>query len=218
MAPWARIFTIVAAVGGLAACVGEFAVPFILARWVPGYSHLRNVLSELGTAGSPVAFWMNLWWCVFGVLMMAFGVATALALPPAGDALRLMACLFLVFGLGAGWGAGLFSMDPAGSPVTLTGRLHNALGGIGFLALGLVPLVALWVFPRPTVPGMFWLSVATLAAGMVVVVLLSISGHGRGGDGPLSWPGLWQRAFLAVYYPYVAVLAVMMLRRAWAAG
>ncbi|MBL7140341.1 MAG: DUF998 domain-containing protein, partial [Planctomycetes bacterium] len=71
MAPWAKMFTVVAAVGGLAACVGEFAVPFILGRFYPGYSHLRNVLSELGAPGSPVAVWMNLWWCVFGVLMMA---------------------------------------------------------------------------------------------------------------------------------------------------
>jgi hypothetical membrane protein len=212
MAPWAKVFATVSAVGAVLACAGDFVVPLVIARSVPGYSHLRNVMSELGTRESPVARWMNLWWIVFGVLMMAFGVGVALAFPAAGDAGRLLACQFLVFGLGAGIGAGLFPMDPAGSAATVPGWLHGLTSSVGFVALGFAPLVTLWVVPRADVGWLWWLAAVVQALGFVVFALIVVAGHGRGG-GALSWAGFWQRAFLAVYYVYAAALAVEMVRR-----
>jgi hypothetical membrane protein len=213
MAHWAKVFVIAAAAGGVVACAGDFVVPLVIARSVPGYSHLRNVMSELGTRESPVARWMNGWWIVLGVLMMAFGVGVALAFPAAGDAGRLLACQFLVFGLGAGIGAGLFPMDPVGSAATVSGWLHGLTSSVGFVALGFAPLVTLWVVPRADVAWLWWLSAVVQALGFVIFALIVVSGHSRG-EGVLSWAGLWQRAFLAVYYVYVAALAVEMVRRA----
>jgi hypothetical membrane protein len=212
MAHWARVVVVASAVGGVVACCGDFVVPMIIGRSVPGYSHLRNVLSELGTRESPVAGWMNGWWIVFGLLMMAFGIGVALAFPSGGEAGRVLACQFLVFGLGAGIGAGLFPMDPVGSPTTLTGWLHGLTVTVGFTALGFAPLVTLWVVPRADAAWLWWLSAVVQALGLVVFALIVVSGHGRG-EGVLSWAGFWQRTFLAVYYVYVAALAVEMVRR-----
>jgi len=217
MAHWAKVFAIVSAVGAVLACAGDLLVPLVIGRSYPGYSHLRDVMSALGTRESPVARWMNGWWVVFGVLMMAFGIGVALAFPSTGDAGRVLACQFLVFGLGAGIGAGLFPMDPVGAPTTLTGWLHGLVGSVGFVALGFAPLVTLWAVSRAGTPWLWWLAAIVQGLGLVVFAVIVVSGHSRG-EGVLSWAGLWQRVFLAVIYVYVAAMAVEVARRAVGEG
>ncbi len=211
-------FVLAAATAGLAACAGEFVVPFVLARFYPGYSHLRNVLSELGAPGSPVATWMDLWWVTFGVLMVVFAFGFARAFAGAGPAVYVVAGQLVVFGLLAGIGSGLFPMDPAGSGPTLSGRLHNSLAGVGFLALIFVPLVSLAVFPRPESPGLYWLAVATQVAGLAALALYVAAQGPRSGAGFMSQVGLWQRVFLLVYYIHLSAIAITMLRRAGSAA
>ena len=66
---------------GLLAFVGDFLVTFVLGFFYPNYSHLKLVMSELGTYQSPVATWVNLWWILFGILfvLFAFGFQSVFA-------------------------------------------------------------------------------------------------------------------------------------------
>ena len=170
-----------------------------------GYSHLRDVESLLGSSASPVARWMNLWWVVFGGLMIAFAGGVGVATSGRGWPGVVLAVQIAVFGAMAGVAAGLFPMDAPGAAPSLSGRLHN-LSGIGFAAVFLAPAVAMAAFPAGRFPAMFYLS----AAAQVVLLIAAVV-HVAG---PPALAGLWQRTFLTPLYLYLIALAVQLMRLA----
>jgi len=202
-----------AALAGIAACLGDVVIPTVLGRLYPGYDSTREVLSRLGCADSPVRLWINGWWCLFGVLIAcfawgffrAFGNGALLSWP------ALAALLLLLFGLGAGPGAGLFPMDIPGTPATRSGWLHSALSGTGFLALSLFPAVCLAVFSGGKSPLLFWWSLIAFLDGIALAMLVGMSGK-PDATGMLALGGLWQRVFVASYYLHLLAIAVVMLR------
>jgi hypothetical protein len=204
--------TRVAALAGLMAFVGDFLVTIVLGFFYPDYNHLKLVMSELGTSQSPVAFRIGLWWVVFGILFITFSVGYALALASGNRWALVAALLVALFGLGAGVGAGVFPMDSAGEEATVAGGLHDALAGIGFCAIALVPLASLVVFRRQR--AMIWFSIGALVLGLAVFALFIISEDVPSSEGILSYTGLWQRLFLLVHYTYLGVIAVRMMRQA----
>lgn len=207
-----RGLIVVAAVAGLVASVGDFLVTFALGFFYPDYNHLNLVMSELGSSQSPVAAWIGLWWVIFGILFIVFAVGFAMAFD-SGKRWALVAALLIgLFGLGAGVGAGVFPMDPVGSESTRVGELHDASAGVGFLAIALVPLVSLAVFPRRRAPRMTWLSVSALVLGLASLALFIASEDAPSTHGVLSYTGLWQRLFLLIHYVYLGVMAVLMIR------
>ncbi len=207
-----RDLLVLAASGAcLLACVGDAVVPFALGRLYPGYSQLKQVVSELGASQSPVAGWMNLWWILFGALMVIFAVGFQRAFPAGSSARYVLMVQFIVFGIGAGIGAGLFPMDAGGSGPTFAGRLHNILSGIGFLAILLAPMVSLQAFPIKEWPWLHWFCVITQITGLLTLGLLLASG--RFEKGLLSYHGLWQRVFLLNYDVYLAGIGLTMMWR-----
>lgn len=203
----------VAAVAGIAACIGDVVIPAILGRMFPGYDSARDVVSRLGCSDSPVRWWINGWWCVFGLLIAVFAVGFFRAF--AGGALLswpgVAALLLLVFGLGTGPGAGLFPMDVPGAPPTRSGALHQWLPGLGFAALFLLPAVGLAMFGGGKSPALFWLSALFQLGGVVCAALIALSSRAEA-SGLIALAGLWQRAFLVNYYLYLSALAVVMWR------
>ncbi len=201
----------IAAVACLAACLGDVVVPLVLGARVPGYSHLRQVQSELGMAGSPVARWMNGWWVVFGVLLLVFAAGLECTWHGRGLWLQVLAAQVAVVGLVLGVGAGLFPMDPSGAAPTLAGRVHEVGGGVGFLALLMVPVTTVLAMSGPRFAALRIGAAVILALGVVSLVLLGRS-HQAAGTGIWTWAGLWQRAFLGTYYVLLVWLAVEMFR------
>jgi hypothetical protein len=133
----------------------------------------------------------------------AVGVARALEGPGrrlTGSLLGLYAlCLVL---------AGFFPPDPVGgyppgvaATVTVSGVLHLAFGGVGFLALGGAALVAARALPRPT-----W----SRTAGLVVIVgFLGGAALSGGGAGiALLW------AAVVAGWVWLAATSVALYRRA----
>lgn len=207
-------FVVVAAVAGWLAFVGDFLVTIGLGFFYPGYNHLALVMSELGTAQSPVAFWMSLWWVVFGVLFLTFAAGFALAFADGGKSALIAALLMALFGLGAGVGAGLFPMDAAGSQPTRAGELHDLFAGIGFSTIAFVPLASSAMFPRRRASKMYWLSMGAFVLGLVFFALFVISEDVPAARGILSYTGLWQRLFLLDHYAYLGLISAMMVRSA----
>lgn len=203
-----------AAIAGLVAFAGDFLVTIVLGFSYPHYNHLQLVMSELGTSQSPVAFWVGLWWVVFGILFVAFAVGFAAVFAPGSRWGLVAASLIALFGLGAGVAAGVFPTDPASEETTVAGGLHDALAGMGFCAIALVPLASLAVFRRKGIPAMTWFSIGAFVLGLVVFVLFIISEDAPSSAGILSYVGLWQRLFLLIHYTYLGVTAVRMLRLA----
>jgi len=171
------------------------------ARRRPGYSHLRDTISELGEHGAPDA--ARVAWGAFapaGLAVWAFVAALAQALPPDDAVLRGLA---LFAGLGAGYvGAALFPCD-RGAPFggSLRNHLHNLAGAIGYLggAAGLATLGE--AFEGHAVFGR--IAEITRALGMSVLFGLL----------PLSFPspfrGLVQRLMESALFGWIALVCVV---------
>jgi hypothetical protein len=205
---------VVAAVAGLMAFIGDFLVTFVLGFFYLDYNHLELVMSELGTSQSPVAFWVGLWWVVFGILIVVFAVGFATSVASGNRWGLVAAVLIALFGLGAGVAAGVFPMDSAGEGATVAGGLHDALAGTGFCAIALVPLASLAVFRRRGTPATTWFPVGAFVLGLAVFVLFVASEDVPASAGVLAYTGLWQRLFLLIHYAYLSVIAVRMMRLA----
>lgn len=207
-----RQFVIAASVAGLLAFVGDFSVTLALGFFYPNYNHFKLVMSELGSNQSPVAMWVNMWWITFGVLIIIFAIGFKQVFIPNGKAVVVTTILIMLFGIGAGIGAGLFPMEPGGTEITLVGKLHGICAGIGFLAIMFVPVVLLAVFPRTRWPRLYWLSVGVFVLGLVFFILFLASENAHSTGGLLSYTGLWQRLFLLNYYSYLSVLTLVMIQ------
>src|SRR5262245_8558181 len=113
----------------LAAAIAAIA-PIYLGRHKPGYSHLRHTLSELGEAGSPVAWSVSLYGILAGLLVLAF---VFVGMKTAPQELREVA--FMVTLLGVGYiGGSIFPCDKEG-PVFGSWRtlFHNLFGAMIYL-------------------------------------------------------------------------------------
>jgi hypothetical protein len=210
-------FVGIAALAGLVAFVGDFAIPFVLAFFYPNYNHLKLVQSELGTKLSPVSIWMNLWWVFFGFLCILFSIGFAQAFAASGGPVRVVATMIIIFGLGAGIGAGLFPQEPGGAETTVSGKLHGICAGIGELAIIIVPLLNLWVFSKVVHPALYWGSLVAFILSAFIFSLF-LCGKNAPPRGVLSYVGLWQRAYFLIVYLYLGTIAVEMIRVARLCG
>lgn len=198
-----RTYSRLAIITCFVACIGDFAVTFIIGFMHKGYNFLTQSESFLGTEDSPVAKYMNAWEILFTVLFLA----CAYSLYKAGfskNRWQLTAVwLIVIYGLGEGLGSGLFPYNHIGNELTLSGKLHSLFSGIGVAALVALPYILLKVFPRKDFPKLngFFLFVAISGPILVLIFLFS-----RQDLFPLR--GLWQRLFLLDYYLMLMVLTV----------
>ncbi|WP_439473211.1 DUF998 domain-containing protein [Brevundimonas sp.] len=151
----------------------------------PGYDHVRQFISELGAAGALNGPSVSLAFIVSGALLTVFWLLCAALFPRTP--------LFLIgFGLSALNGLGLMfggvfpcDFECAADGASLTGVLHNILGGIGYLAgvLG-VFLIGLATRKQPGLRGLFVLSLICGVPAASVVWLIHPG---------FAWMGLAQR-------------------------
>lgn len=190
----------------LLACAGDLVVPVLLARSYPGYDPMARSESILGAAGSPVAGWFTAWSVCLAVLFFVFAHGLHHAFWPAVKGMGVASWLLILYGIGEGLGSGLFPFDHSGGVLTLSGKIHSMLSILGSAALFLLPVAWLWR-PPATGPRLKGLSWAVILLGGLFMLLF--------GAAKLGWfgqYGLWQRAYLVVYYVYLLVLAGAMFR------
>jgi len=180
---------------GVIAMAGDFVIPWILGRRHPGYSHLRDTISTLGTAESPVKRQLRPWLIVLGVCFLGFAVGQAVVFQVFTWRYWLYLTGIISFGLGAGIVAGIFSEDSPGTAETFSGKIHGIGSGLGFILLLLAPLWARGMIEFAAVKG--WNTLGFLA-GFITFTLFMVSGKSSGFL--KEWTGLWQRLYLAVMY------------------
>ncbi len=190
----------------LLACAGDVVVPEILAGSYPGYNPVMQSESILGAAGSPVAGWFTVWSLCLALLFFVFAWGLQQAFWPTAKRMSLAAWLLMLYAIGEGLGSGIFPFNHSDGVLTVMGKLHAAMSVMGSAALYLLPLV--WLL-RPPVQGprLRAISWATLLLGGLFMLLFGAAKAG------LCWGlGLWQRAYLVVYYVYLLTLAWAMYR------
>jgi len=192
------------ALGGVAGPGIFIAVTLVAASLRPDYSHLANLISELGATGTPYGAFMNYAGFVpAGLLIAAFGVALARALPRQRFA-TAAAVLVMVFGCGM-VASGIFSCD-AGCPQgasSLENRIHDTIAPMIFLCL-IAGVILLGVHLRRSARrdhlGAY--SLVTGACALLFMIALVSSLDTR------TMSGLWQRLMLATLFLWCALVGV----------
>jgi hypothetical membrane protein len=192
------------ALGGVAGPIVFGVAVVVAASLRPGYSHAANMISELGAQGTPYAGLMNYAGFVpSGLLLAAFGVALAGALPPHRFP-RAATVLVMLFGIGI-VAAGVFSCD-AGCPQstgTLDNRIHDRIAPATFVSLIVAAGMLGFRFRRlADWRDLAGYSLLTSAVALILLIVLASSLQSR------VLTGLWQRLMLTSMFLWCAIVGV----------
>ena len=207
------LIVFIGALACFSACVGDFTVSFILGSHYPGYSQMFNTMSSLGASTSPVSFLTNLWWIILGLLMILFAIGFRQAFSKGTKYVNLSSWLIILYGIGEGFGSGLFKSDQTGSLLINPSFMHDFSGGVGILAIIILPLIVPNIVPLFSGPGFKRFSLFVLLGGVVMWALFFFRYVNHGDNLIAGYKGLWQRLFVLDYYMYLSVIAVMILNK-----
>lgn len=185
----------------LATIAGEFLLPALLGRRVPGYDSRRMVMSVLGNPKSPVRKIYNLWLVWLGGFLSLAAVLFFLSVRPVSFPLAVLTLLsILTFAVGAGLLSGIFSVNEEKNLSTAASRIHGIGAAIGFMALLFFPLLDALAAFRQGKALIGWMDAVSfvLALGLFTLFVLADKESFRGTA--VSCEGLWQRLSLAAMY------------------
>ena len=198
---------------GIVASVLYVAMTLFVGLLWEGYSVVSRVPSELSAIGAPTrALWMWLG-AVYAVLMVAFGWIVWKTAPPK-RALRVVGALLIAHTVfGQFWPPMHQRAVLAAGGATLTDSLHLAwamVTGLFFVLIVGFGAAALGKRFRAY-------SIATLVLGLACGAVTGTYASQVQADLPTPWVGLWERASIATFMLWVAVLAAALLRAPHAA-
>jgi hypothetical membrane protein len=145
------------------------ALPFVFGAMFPGYSHVRDYISELGAAGAPQASAVNLFTFLPTGLLLIVATFSLKGVLPRGSAVT--AGLALVSLTGLSYVGAAFAPCDTGCPAAGSSRqaLHNLFGLAGYLGAG-VGLCLVGVSAGLRTVGRLAIAAGTVAiAGLVVM-------------------------------------------------
>lgn len=178
----------------IVAAFADLCIPVFLGSKYPGYSHLKETISTLGTRESPVKKQESLNLILVGILLIIFSLGQRSAFNSMGWSHYLYLLGICAFGIGCLF-AGFFPEDPKGSVESVSGKIHGISSGTGFILLVMNPLWAVFIndFSKyKLLNGILFIS------GMITFTLFFISKNKK--DGLLKYTGLFQRLNLIVLY------------------
>jgi hypothetical protein len=174
--------------------IGDLLIPVIIGFKYPGYNHLQDTISSLGTKISPVQKYQCLNLMIVGFLLIVFTIGQYQAF----ESIRWSHILYLtgliLFGTGTVL-AGFFPEDPIGMSETVSGKIHGISSGIGFLFLIFNPLWAIWI---KEFKGLTQINVAAFLLASLTFVLFIVSE--KKNSGIFKYTGLLQRLNLFILY------------------
>jgi len=180
-------------------------VVFSLAFMRPGYSHVSQLMSELGETGAPNAIVMNtLGTPLLGVSILMFALSLYACLEKtrssqAASAVILIGGVCMVAG-------GIFPCDPGCIPVTPIGKMHELVSNIGFTGIILAPFLLFIHFGN----SYSWktLRLSSLYVGIITMILVPIFLMGVFE----SWNGAIQRILLGLLLIWMEGVSLKLLR------
>jgi len=179
----------------------------------PGYSHLHDTLSQMGSSISPVSSIMSVWWSILGFMFVLLGVSFYKSFNNSSKYIKLASWLFVFYGVGEGICSGVFPVNYNDSGFDFISMLHIILSGIGILAIMILPFVLQKIYIKKYFPLFYNYSFITVALGLVFIILFSLA---KSIDNPenflVQYKGLWQRALTINFYIYLTTLVVLMNR------
>ena len=175
-----------------------------LALWVPGYSQIRQTVSEIGEMGSPARAPFTIMLCGVALCLLVFAAGVAAESKRAGHG-RLAAYLIAFMALSAA-GVGIFAFPHP---------LHNIFGEselIGYQA----PLAFALTWRRDPnarhLVAFSWIMFALIWIS-IALNLSSLDRHGALWTEMKPVYGLIQRSLFAAWFGWCAALGVLLWRR-----
>jgi len=205
---------ILGALACLAACVGDFLFTFLLGSRYPDYNQITDVMSLLGTSGSPVSHIISLWWIILGFLIIIFAVSFRITFSSPGIYPTISFWLLVTYGAGEGIGSALFKADVAEISMTSSYVFHDIFSGAGVLAILILPLSVARISPFSMSIIFRRFSWLVFISGTLLLILFTFRFTGSVSTFPVKYTGLWQRLFVFQSYIYLLVIASVMARRA----
>jgi len=148
-----------------------------------------------------------------GVLIIFFGTGFKKEFSMKGSYATFASWLIILYGFGEGIGSGAFKLDHAVNRFITPALIHNTLGGIGVVAILLLPYIMKKVITRSEMPSFYLMSRIVFITG-IITILLFLFRYSRDKTNFFSlYKGLWQRLFMLNTYIYLSVIAVLMIKK-----
>lgn len=186
----------------LVTILGEFLLPWILKRFYKGYDSRLMVMSALGNPESPVRRIYNLWLIWLGVFLSFAAVViyfdnSVTSLPLA----VLISVFVIIFALGAGLLAGIFSVNEKKEIETISSKIHGIGSAIGFMIMLFFPLLCgiVGFLNGNAVEGITDIFSFILAAVFFIFFIIGDKENFK--STIFSYAGLWER--LTLFFMYV---------------
>lgn len=187
---------------GIVAAFGDFILDVWLGWMLPRYSFMTESMSVLGVSNSPFRWVFAGWGVLFAILCFLYARSLSLLHPGQQD-IKTASMLVIVYGLGEGAGSGLFPFDHSvHGGLTLSGTIHSLVSVVGVIALLLVPFSIARYFKSCHKTG-YRLSTIVPFVGVILLLMFALSRYSISKDTILVFRGLWQRAFLWMFYLYL---------------
>jgi hypothetical protein len=196
-----------------AGCFVDLALIYIFGKQIHGYNQLMCTISSLGESTSPVSRAVTIWSVIFGTILIFFGFAFNSVFIDYGKETRKVFVLIIIYGLGENIGSGVFRADHIDGGLTTVAVVHNMLGGIGVIALLLLPLVMIKILTKESAPSFFYFSYIVWAIGLISIIFFSFRIAYFQNSFINTYNGLWQRIFLINFYIYFIAIAIIMMKK-----
>lgn len=194
--------------------IGEFLLPWILKHFYEGYSSKRMVMSVLGSPGSPVRFYYNIWMVWLGLFLVYTAVIFYNNTKKTSSILAILIFVsILVFAIGAGVLSGLFSVNETKEIQTVASMIHGVGAAIGFMMLLFFPLLSgiVAVKQEDAVGGI--INIIAFVLGVLFFTFFIMGDKEQFKDTFISYEGLWERlALFAMYIPFIYKSVTKLLR------
>lgn len=186
---------------------GEFFVPWVLQHFYKGYNSKNMVMSALGNPESPVKNIYNIWLIWLGVFLVFTAFVTFQTNRKISIVLAvLISATIIIFAIGAGILAGMFSVNESKDVVTIASKIHGVGSAIGFMVLLFFPLLnSLIAFKNSdNIQGI--ICVIAFLFAVLFFVLFILADKEQFKQTVISSEGLWERLTLFfMYVPFVYV-------------
>lgn len=193
---------------GMAAPLTFFGTVMILGFLRPDYSHITQLMSELGVPGSPYAIVMDLTGLALtGVLIILFTPAIHAALGKQRGG-TVGTILVAVVGL-AFMGMAFLPCDAGCVPVTSAGQLHLLLGMAGILITAVSAFLLAYAMKQSGDWNGYWQY--SIATGVAVLLLVPVFPSFS------AVQGLTQRVISGIVFLWTEVVAIRLYRLSSAA-
>ena len=206
-------FIYVSAITCIAVCIGEFVALFVLGSFYPGFNHLKDTMSSLGASNSPVSNEISTWWVIMGLLFIFFATGLRKAFSEKGLYSKIASWLIILYGFGEGIGSGAFKADHIANSLKTSAVIHDTLGGLGVIAVLILPLIMQKVITKNEMPAFYRLSKIVFIAGIVTVGLFLFRYSSDENNFFTLYKGLWQRLFMLNTYLYFSSIAFIMIKQ-----